>query len=145
MKPYNNNLGYSLRMQNGIYKYYLKVFSIILLISFLNVNMGLCGLVISNCESEETSCCCSNHGDTSSPENIEKECCCVIKEMSSQPAEVNQGLTQSIQKNILQSFSNNYTEMTIGISDFNKGYIRVLSFHSPPKEKIHILNSNFRI
>lgn len=132
-------------MQKRIHKYYLKVFSIILLISFLNINMGLCGLVIINCESEETSCCCKHHDNSDSARlNLEKKCCCEVKEMTRQPADINLTLTESFQKNPLP-VSYIYSDREIVNSDFILSYTAVLSFHSPPGEKIHIVNSNFRI
>ena len=133
-------------MKKSISKYSLKLISIALLMSFLYTNLSLCELLITKCKADMTSCCCKNPEKTNpSRESIQKKCCCEIKEMTAQKSENvlftgNTGL-----KNI--SVCTNHCNVFVGIVNSEKfdNSLKVLSFHSPPKKDILILNSNFRI
>lgn len=126
-------------------KYYLNILSVVMLISFLNVNLSLCTIIADSCSMDKTSCCCKDSEQkTSTAVKLEKKCCCEIKEMTNQPADINLSLTESISKNLSHT-SEVYSVITFNNDNFNSGYFKVLSFHSPPKEKLNILNSNFRI
>lgn len=132
-------------MSESIYKYCLKVFSLVLLISFLNTNSSLCGLLIDNCKSEKTSCCCKEFkNNSSSVVNLEKKCSCEINETIIQLAEINLSQNESTLKNLSLTSSILYSNKSFCNSDFDSGYTD-MSFHLPPKRKIQALNSNFRI
>lgn len=114
--------------------------------SFVYTNLSLCELLISNCNSAMNTCCCKTSEKNNEPKTkIEKKCCCEVKESTSQPAEVSLYFLITGLKNLnLQTiFSGTYA--VIDNSDKCISFLKVLSFHSPPKEDLHILNSNFRI
>jgi hypothetical protein len=93
-----------------------------------------------------TSCCCKDSEKTNkSRESIQKKCCCEIKEMTAKRSENvlfngNTGL-----KNLSLCINHCIIFAVIVNSDKFDNSLKVLSFHSPPKKDILILNSNFRI
>lgn len=125
------------------FKYYPRSFSLVLLISLFITNVSICRLVI-NCESEKTSRCCKQFSDnTFKSEMIEKSCCCEIK-VANQPAENTLALSDSKQISFTH-FLNTHQNHSFDIYALDKFSVRALSFHSPPRKNIYILNSNFRI
>ena len=137
---------YIIRMQKSFLKYYFKAITLILLVSFVLSNVSLCYSLVENCRSEmmSRSCCSKKTSDASGTVNFNKKCCCQIKESINQPFEATQSLTETSQKYPVH-FSKNYSDAYIINSKSVTLNIRVMSFHSPPKEDIHILNSNLRI
>ncbi len=132
-------------MSGNFKKYCSEAVSVILLTCFLFTSLGFCINISKYCESDEASCCCIQHGNNvNESSSIEKKCCCEIKEMTDQPAMINPGLTESSLKNILHASCLN-TGTNLYCSDFEKSPCLIFSLKSPSKEKIHILNSNFRI
>ena len=146
MKLKATKVRYRQRMKKRFTKYCFKILSLILLISFLYTNSSLCELLVNNCNSGNSSCCCKAGDNNVNPEeSIQKSCCCEIKEMTNQPAEINLYTADNGLKNLTlnPSISNTFI-INDNSSDFIR-CIKILSLHSPPKENIHILNSNFRI
>ncbi len=133
-------------MKKRFTKYCFKILSLILLISFLYTNSSLCELLVNNCNSGNSSCCCKDGDKNVKPkESIQKSCCCEVKEMTNQPDEINLFTADNSLKNLnLNPGISNTFIINDNSSDFIR-CIKILSLHSPPKENIHILNSNFRI
>ena len=146
MKLKVTNVRYRQRMKKRFTKYCFKFISLILLISFLYTNFSLCELLVNNCNAENASCCCKvNDNNVKPKESIQKSCCCEVKEMTNQPAEINFYNADNGLKNLtLNPGISNTFIINDNSSDFIR-CIKILSLHSPPKENIHILNSNFRI
>lgn len=146
MKLKATNVRYRQRMKKSFTKYCLKIISLILLISFLYTNSTLCELLVNNCNADNASCCCKADDNTNKQkESIQKSCCCEVKELTKQPAETNFYTADNSLKNLTL---NAVISSALVISDHSgdfKRCIQILSLHSPPKEDIHILNSNFRI
>jgi len=140
------NVRYSQHMKKSFTKYCLKIISLILLLSFLYTNSSLCELLVNNCNTENASCCCKPDNNTNiTKESIQKSCCCEIKEMTKQPAENNFYTADNSLKNLTLNAGFSSALVIIDHSCDFKRCIQILSLHSPPKEDIHILNSNFRI
>ncbi len=127
-------------------KYCFRIFTILLLlISFLITNVSICAIVITNCETEKSSYCCKVFSDIDSVSiKIEKGCCCEIKEAANQPAEIPLTISEINQK-ISTPVLNKHLYHLTSLSDNTKFFFSTLSIHSPPKEQIYLLNSNFRI
>ena len=140
------NVRYRQRMKKSFTKYCLKIISLILLINFLYTNSSLCELLVNNCNADNASCCCkADNNNNKQKESIQKSCCCEVKEMTKQPAEFNFYTADNSLKNLtLHAGISSALVINDHSCDF-KRCIQVLSLHSPPKEDIHILNSNFRI
>lgn len=132
-------------MTKSFHKYSIKFFTLILLSSFILSNVSLCYVLIVNCRSEKatTSCCCKESTENSS-QTINKKCCCEVKESPKQPIESPSGLNETFQKSFT-FHSKNFSDADFIINKPEFTNFRVISFHSPPKENIYILNSNFRI
>ena len=146
MKLKATNVRYCQRMKKSFTKYCFKFISLVLLISFLYTNSSLCELLVNNCNVENSSCCCKADNNNNKPkESIQKSCCCEVKEMTKQPAEINYYTADNSLKNLtLNACFSSALVINDHSCDF-KRCIQILSLHSPPKEDIHILNSNFRI
>ena len=145
MKLKDTNVRYRQRMKKSFTKYCLKIISLILLISFLYTNSSLCELLVNNCNAGNASCCCKTHDNNNIPkESIQKSCCCEVKEMTKQPAENNFYTADNSLKNL--TLNAGFSSALV-FNDHSADFIRcikILSLHSPPKDDIHLLNSNFR-
>ena len=132
-------------MPKNLRKYCLRTFSLALLLSFLISNVSICALMISGFETQTMKCCSvMSSCDHSDQAKIKKVCCCEVREETKQPAEIPITFNEAKQKLYSYILSSNPTG-SFDIIETTKSNIRVLSTHSPPKEDIYILNSNFRI
>ena len=132
-------------MQDYFKKYCFRILSPALIVIFLITNVSICRMLVTDCMSEETSCCCKEFSDKNpAPVMIEKSCCCEIKEATSQPAEITLVFSESKHQIPLYA-SNLHPARDIDLSSQIKFNVTASSFHSPPRENIYILNSNFRI
>ncbi len=114
------------------------------MVSVLISNVSLCALA-NNIAFQKMTCCCKKISDEDySTVRINRDCCCEVKESSNQPAEITLTFNEGNQK-IVSYVINPYTNHSFDIFNNNKSNLQPLNTHSPPRENIYILNSNFRI
>jgi hypothetical protein len=132
-------------MHKRLLKYSLKLLTLITLFGFVLSSTGLCGLYMANCKVEMSRSCCGKdpYSQNSAAIKLEKKCCCEISEAVPRTAVITLSLNEIHQKNstcLLNSFNYIFDK-----HEFSTIGPKPDSFHSPPREDIYIINSNFRI
>lgn len=127
-------------MPTSFLTYRIKIFTLVLLGSFILPNVSLCYALIENCKSENVtaSCCCEV------PDDNDTNCCCEITDRPQLPLETPKSLNEIFQKSFTLH-SKIFSDAGFIINKHCFINNLVASFHSPPKEDIYIINSNFRI
>lgn len=125
-------------------KYFSGTVSLLLLYTLLFTNVSLCEVLLQDCAQMKQVSCCENDSKSSSQSDVSmNSCCCVIKEATTQPAEVPVNITKTHQKSLFYSLciSNPYGDA------FEKSYEIAFSVTHPPPlvQDLCIFNSVFRI
>ena len=132
-------------MRKNLTKYPIITLSLAVTFGFIFSSISLCSLMILNCDIEEVTCCVETSEESNTcAKQSENDYCCKITEAPKQSADT---VPSSYEINKKQNtFLTNYSFANLSyVDDIKSSSDRMSIFHSPPKQDIYLLNSNFRI